>query len=301
MSLRDYDWLRFRKGDTAFFIVEKHELRALTVGHYLAVIGQGEQSVIRPLLLVAWAPLLTLAGRTHTLFLPLNTPVSTCFIDGSVFVCEDFDIIFVFSSPSAQYICGFRSSWSTIDRLVPEMAISTSQANLPPTATADSQSVKPTSMNQPPNPSVEDIEKQRGHGNEDSQSQQSAFKGLGWLDRFLAVWIFLAMAIGIILGNFVENTGPALQKGKFVGVSIPIGMCYSYFQRHRHELTVPSHRSTRHDVPYPLQSAIRIFTPRLPTTGNLGPDCIQHLCELDYCSFPDGMTQRLSTGLHDPC
>lgn len=54
-------------------------------------------------------------------------------------------------------------------------------------------------------------------------SKESAFKGLGWVDRLLAVWIFLAMAIGIILGNFVPNTGPALQKGKFVGVSIPIG------------------------------------------------------------------------------
>ncbi|GAB1208817.1 hypothetical protein APSETT445_007580 [Aspergillus pseudonomiae] len=32
------------------------------------------------------------------------------------------------------------------------------------------------------------------------------------------------MAIGIILGNFVPNTGPALQQGKFVGVSIPIGL-----------------------------------------------------------------------------
>ena len=53
--------------------------------------------------------------------------------------------------------------------------------------------------------------------------KQSAFKSMGLLDRFLAVWIFLAMAIGIILGNFVPNTGPALQKGKFVGVSIPIG------------------------------------------------------------------------------
>lgn len=53
-------------------------------------------------------------------------------------------------------------------------------------------------------------------------AKQSAFRGLGWLDRFLALWIFLAMAIGIILGNFVPNTGPALQKGQFVGVSIPI-------------------------------------------------------------------------------
>lgn len=53
--------------------------------------------------------------------------------------------------------------------------------------------------------------------------KSSAFKALGWLDRFLALWIFLAMAIGIILGNCVPNTGPALQKGKFVGVSVPIG------------------------------------------------------------------------------
>ncbi|PMD24784.1 putative arsenite efflux transporter [Hyaloscypha hepaticicola] len=54
--------------------------------------------------------------------------------------------------------------------------------------------------------------------------KESIFKGLGWLDRFLALWIFLAMAVGIILGNFVPNTGPALQKGKFVGVSVPIAV-----------------------------------------------------------------------------
>ena len=32
------------------------------------------------------------------------------------------------------------------------------------------------------------------------------------------------MAVGILLGNFVEEIGPALQKGKFVGVSIPIAI-----------------------------------------------------------------------------
>ncbi|KAI4204528.1 MAG: hypothetical protein LQ350_001078 [Teloschistes chrysophthalmus] len=52
----------------------------------------------------------------------------------------------------------------------------------------------------------------------------SDFKALGLLDRFLALWILLAMAIGIILGNFVPSTGPALQKGQFVGVSIPIAV-----------------------------------------------------------------------------
>ncbi|PKX94698.1 arsenic resistance protein [Aspergillus novofumigatus IBT 16806] len=52
----------------------------------------------------------------------------------------------------------------------------------------------------------------------------SAFKQLALLDQFLAVWIFLAMAIGIILGNFVPNTSKALDKGKFVGVSVPIAI-----------------------------------------------------------------------------
>ncbi|KAH7140969.1 sodium bile acid symporter family-domain-containing protein [Dactylonectria macrodidyma] len=59
---------------------------------------------------------------------------------------------------------------------------------------------------------------------EQPKQQLSAFKGLGLLDRYLALWIFLAMAIGIILGNFVPETGPALQKGKFVGVSVPIAV-----------------------------------------------------------------------------
>lgn len=67
----------------------------------------------------------------------------------------------------------------------------------------------------PPSPKS-DIELQ-------DQYKTSAFKSLGLLDRFLALWILLAMAIGILLGNFVPNTGPALQKGTFVGVSVPIG------------------------------------------------------------------------------
>lgn len=58
---------------------------------------------------------------------------------------------------------------------------------------------------------------------------RSVFHQLGLLDRFLAVWIFLAMAIGIILGNFVPSTGPALQRGKFVGVSVPIGEFAFFF------------------------------------------------------------------------
>ncbi|EAS33923.3 arsenical-resistance protein [Coccidioides immitis RS] len=69
-----------------------------------------------------------------------------------------------------------------------------------------------------------DPEKQGGTCVHGKSVPESLFKGLGIIDRFLAVWIFLAMAIGIILGNFVPNTGPALQRGTFVGVSIPIAV-----------------------------------------------------------------------------
>jgi len=62
------------------------------------------------------------------------------------------------------------------------------------------------------------------HDSPECQRPSSAFKQLGLLDKLLALWIFLAMAIGIILGNFVPDTGKALERGKFVGVSIPIGI-----------------------------------------------------------------------------
>ncbi|GAB7356527.1 hypothetical protein MBLNU459_g7272t2 [Dothideomycetes sp. NU459] len=49
-------------------------------------------------------------------------------------------------------------------------------------------------------------------------------RGLSILDRFLVIWIILAMAIGIILGNLVPGTAAALQGREFVGVSIPIAV-----------------------------------------------------------------------------
>ena len=50
-----------------------------------------------------------------------------------------------------------------------------------------------------------------------------ALKRLAWLVKLLAVWIFLAMAVGIILGEFVPSTSVVLEKVKFVDVSLPLG------------------------------------------------------------------------------
>jgi hypothetical protein len=89
----------------------------------------------------------------------------------------------------------------------------------------------------------------------------SAFKQLGLLDRFLAVWIFLAMAVGIILGNFVPNTSETLQRGKFVDVSVPIGESARQGNARNGRmaaatvLTLDSGRAASHDVSDPVQSA----------------------------------------------
>lgn len=89
-----------------------------------------------------------------------------------------------------------------------------------------------------------------------SDAHVSAFKGLGWLDRFLALWILLAMIIGILLGNFVPNIGPALQRGTFVGVSMPIGACPFRLLLQPMANGRYSNRLAGNDVPNPLQSEV---------------------------------------------
>ncbi|SCU87744.1 LADA_0E05908g1_1 [Lachancea dasiensis] len=57
---------------------------------------------------------------------------------------------------------------------------------------------------------------------EDSRDKKRL--GLGLMDCFLPVWIILAMALGLILGNFVPNTHAVLTNATFVGVSLPIAI-----------------------------------------------------------------------------
>ncbi len=49
-------------------------------------------------------------------------------------------------------------------------------------------------------------------------------KNLSWLDRFLPLWIFLAMALGVGLGHIFPSIGPALDQVKIADVSLPIAI-----------------------------------------------------------------------------
>jgi ACR3 family arsenite transporter len=52
----------------------------------------------------------------------------------------------------------------------------------------------------------------------------SVFSRLSTLDRYLPIWIFAAMALGIGLGNLFPELGPTLDKVKLDTVSLPIAI-----------------------------------------------------------------------------
>ena len=49
-------------------------------------------------------------------------------------------------------------------------------------------------------------------------------RSLGFLDRFLTLWIFIAMAIGVCLGNFVPGVAESINKLSVGTTSIPIAI-----------------------------------------------------------------------------
>jgi arsenite transporter len=73
---------------------------------------------------------------------------------------------------------------------------------------------------------------------------------LSTLDRFLPLWIFAAMAIGIILGRIFPDLGAALDRVQVVGVSVPIAigllwMMYPVLAKVRYEAIGPHVTNTR--------------------------------------------------------
>ena len=52
----------------------------------------------------------------------------------------------------------------------------------------------------------------------------AVMRRLSTLDRFLPLWIFAAMALGVALGRLFPGLGPMLDRVKVAGVSVPIGV-----------------------------------------------------------------------------
>src|SRR5690348_13172828 len=74
-------------------------------------------------------------------------------------------------------------------------------------------------------------------------------KRLSTLDRFLPLWIFAAMGLGLLLGRALSGLGAALDRVQIGGVSVPIGiglfwMMYPVLAKVRYE-TLGEHVANR--------------------------------------------------------
>ena len=85
-----------------------------------------------------------------------------------------------------------------------------------------------------------------------------ALKPLGWLDKLLALWIILAMALGIVLGATVPSSREVLNKTKFVNVSLPIAIGLLARRRARDVHADPS----GHDVADSLSRLVHLTAVR---------------------------------------
>src|SRR5690242_6830609 len=81
------------------------------------------------------------------------------------------------------------------------------------------------------------------------EAPASVVRRLSPLDRFLPVWIFAAMGLGLLLGHSFPGLGIALDRVKVAGVSVPIGigllwMMYPVLAKVRYE-TIGRHVANR--------------------------------------------------------
>ncbi|GAA5826463.1 hypothetical protein JCM5353_001830 [Sporobolomyces roseus] len=77
----------------------------------------------------------------------------------------------------------------------------------------------PTQME--PHSLTEELKQEAEHPVQKTATPQ--LKRLAILDQLLALWIILAMGIGLIIGNF-SNAAPVLESVKFVDVSVPLAV-----------------------------------------------------------------------------
>jgi ACR3 family arsenite transporter len=83
-----------------------------------------------------------------------------------------------------------------------------------------------------------------------SPAEVPLLRRLSTLDRFLPLWIFVAMALGILLGRVYPDLGAALDRVQVAGVSVPIAvgllwMMYPVLAKVRYETIGRHARDTR--------------------------------------------------------
>jgi ACR3 family arsenite transporter len=113
---------------------------------------------------------------------------------------------------------------------------------------------------------------------------------LSFVDRFLAVWILLAMATGLGLGRLVPGLGDALAKVTVTGVSLPIALGLLV-------MMYPVLAKVRYDRLDTVTRDRRLLIPSLVLNWVLGPALMFALAWLLLPDLPEYRTGLIIVGL----
>ncbi|GGP71249.1 ACR3 family arsenite efflux transporter [Streptomyces abikoensis] len=113
---------------------------------------------------------------------------------------------------------------------------------------------------------------------------------LSFLDRYLAVWILLAMGVGLGLGRLVPGLGDALAKVTVTGVSLPIALGLLV-------MMYPVLAKVRYDRLDAVTRDRRLLVPSLLLNWVLGPAVMFALAWLFLPDLPEYRTGLVIVGL----
>lgn len=115
-------------------------------------------------------------------------------------------------------------------------------------------------------------------------------KNLSWLDRFLPLWIFIAMALGVGLGHVYPGIGPALDQVKVADVSLPIAIGLLW-------MMYPVLAKVRYESLGEFSSQGKMFGVSLVLNWILGPIVMFVLAWVLLADMPEYRTGLILVGL----
>ncbi|TXS04937.1 arsenical-resistance protein [Streptomyces sp. col6] len=121
-------------------------------------------------------------------------------------------------------------------------------------------------------------------------SEQEVAGSLSFLDRYLAVWILAAMAVGLGLGRIVPGLGDALAKVTVTGVSLPIALGLLV-------MMYPVLAKVRYDRLDAVTRDRRLLLPSLLLNWIVGPALMFALAWLFLPDLPEYRTGLIIVGL----